>query len=132
MEMNASHTLFHVLRKFPFADLIEPEVVRKSTGLMELTEELVNLKSGVVHYELVPEGALLDGPSFMLKVADDFLEVPRECKNIGMLLLTEGHINSKLLVFLLSLGSELLLLFKFDFGSIEPTRNLALESLCSE
>lgn len=78
MEMNSSDTFFDVLSKLAFADLVQPEVVWEGASLMELTEKFIYFEGGIVEDELMPESALLDGAS-LLVIADDLLEVPREC-----------------------------------------------------
>ena len=78
MEMNSADTFLDVLSKLAFADLVQPEVVRKGASLMELTEKFIYFESGIVEDELMPKSALLDGTS-LLVIADDLLEVPREC-----------------------------------------------------
>lgn len=131
--MNSADTLFNVLGKLLLADLIEPVIVRESACLVEFTEELVDLKCGIIKNKFIPVGSLLDGAD-LFKITDDLLEIPRECENIGMLLLIECHIDTQLLVFLFQVDGSLLLLLKLDLSSKEfAGKGLALKrSSCGE
>jgi hypothetical protein len=55
VELNAANTFFHIVWEFTFTDLVKPEVVRKSTCLVELTEKFVYFIMSVVKDKLVPE-----------------------------------------------------------------------------
>lgn len=114
VEVNSSHTLFNILSKFALANLIKPVVVRECAGLMEFTEELVNLKGGIVEHELVPEAACLDGASLLLEVCNDLLKIPGEGQHVCVLLLIKCHIDSQFLVSLVKIHCGLLLLLQLD------------------
>jgi len=76
---------------------------------MEFTEELVNLKLGIIHYELVPERVLLYR-SHPLIITNDLLEIPGEREDICMLLFTKCHVDTQLFVFLFDFDCSVFLL----------------------
>lgn len=128
--MNSANTLLNILCELAFADLVQPLVIRKGSGLMEFTEKFIHLERGVVENKLVPESTLLNGADTLI-ITNDLLEIPGEGKDISMLLLIESHVNTELLISLIKINSILLLLLDFNFGSVESARNImALKSSC--
>jgi hypothetical protein len=85
MEVNTTDAFLYIVSQFPLADGVEHDIVRQSTSLVELSEELVYFKSSVVEYKLLPECG--DWACSTLLFADDLLEIPGEAENISVLLL---------------------------------------------
>ena len=106
--MDSLDALSDILGQSGLADLLKASVVWDGTGLMELTEEVieVNNSPGVLD-EGVPVAANL---SRSVELLYYLIEIPWECQDIHMLLLVEFLISSDSLV-QLSYGCSLCLIF---------------------
>lgn len=78
MEVNSSNRFLKVLGEFTLTELIHISVIRKSAGLMEFSEEGVEIISSVIEDESVPVAASSNRAVVVLKLINDLLEVPRE------------------------------------------------------
>lgn len=87
MEMDSANRLFDVRCKFTLAYFVNIDVIWHRASLMEFANKFVNLVLSVIHHKFVPEASSSKGTSFIFIIIDDFLEIPRECKYISMLLL---------------------------------------------
>lgn len=99
MEVNAVETVTNVTGKFWLQDIIEASLIVNGAGLVELSEQGVEVKNGSrVHHKLVPVCTLGHHLVLVLEFRDDFLEIPWEGKNITVLLLAENNISTHSLV----------------------------------
>jgi hypothetical protein len=86
MELDALDAFLDVGSKLSLEDAVQVVVVRQSAVLMELSEQLIELKSGVVEDPLVPVAVGGKTSVLLLEAIDDLLEVPGEGKHVGMFL----------------------------------------------
>ena len=99
MEMNPLNTLINSVCKTPLTDLLNTNAIRKCTELVELAEQVVEVDHGSwIICKSVPEAAYLGWSGGIFVVTNDFGVIPREWKNVSMLLFRESHIDTKTLV----------------------------------
>lgn len=126
MKVDALETFLDIGSELAFESVVEVFIVRQSTVLVELAEELVELEGRVIEDELVPVVALGQGTVLALEVGDDFLEVPGEGQDVGVLLLRELSVNAEALISLVKLNGRVNGLLDFELA--EGAEGLDLES----
>lgn len=61
---------------------------------MEFSEKTIEFIFPIGKNKFMPEAVRGNGLVLIFIILNDFLEIPWECKNIGMLLFIELHINT--------------------------------------
>ena len=95
MEMNSFQRIADITCKFWLADLIKTGLVWNGAGLMEFSEKSIEINNRPsVGHKLMPVWALSHNLVISLEFCNDFFKIPRESKDITMLLLTESNVSS--------------------------------------
>lgn len=97
VEVDSLDTLLHIFRQLALADSLESHEVGDGAELVELSEQNVDFIQSIrVIQETIPVGSVWKHSAIIFEVSNDFREVPGEGEDIGVLLLTEDHIDSLL------------------------------------
>ena len=93
--MNSPQTVTDIACKFWFTNSLETFVIWNGTGLMEISEKVIDIDNGSgVYHEFMPVSAFTHNTMISFSLSNDLFEIPWESQYVTMLILIKCVVST--------------------------------------